>query len=96
MDLKELKAACQAGLVPEQLTPPTKAMGLAKLGKWDEAHALVQSESTHEAAWVHAYLHRVEGDESNAQYWYEKAGKEHPLSSLDEEWEHIVTCLLNP
>ncbi len=63
-------------------------------GEWDIAHRLAQSSEDGIVAWVHAFLHRVKGDNSNAAYWYRRAGK--PISSalLNEEWEEIVSALL--
>lgn len=64
-------------------------------GDWAGAHATVQDLESTAAAWVHAYLHRREGDQSNARYWYAKAGKPACRLSLDEEWDEIATNLLN-
>ncbi len=63
-------------------------------GDWDKAHDLVNDLSDAESAHVHAYLHRKEGDLSNASFWYRRAGK--PISELDlkKEWEHLVVELL--
>ena len=61
---------------------------------WDEAHKLVQDEDTAEAAWVHAYLHRLEGDLGNAGYWYRQAGKPVAKDALEAEWERITSGLL--
>ena len=61
---------------------------------WDKAHELIQDVHDAKAAWVHAYLHRKEGDTSNAGYWYSKAGKIMPGYSLEKEWEEIVTALI--
>jgi hypothetical protein len=72
---------------------PLKALGLAAAGDWDSAHTLVQDESSKEAAWVHAHLHRVEGDLDNAGYWYRRAGKPVAPSPLPEEWRAIVKAL---
>ena len=63
-------------------------------GRWDEAHATVQDLETPAAAWVHAYLHRREGDQSNARYWYTRAGKPPSRSPLDDEWDEIAEALL--
>lgn len=59
-------------------------------GNWHKAHECVQDLDTRDAAWVHAYLHRKEGDLSNAQYWYRKAGQSLPQGSLEQEWEMIA------
>jgi hypothetical protein len=76
------------------LSPPLKALWWAAKGEWDKAHGIVQDEESADAAWVHAYLHRVEGDLGNAGYWYRRAGKPAAEDSLDAEWERIVAALL--
>ena len=63
-------------------------------GDWTRAHELVQGEANRDAAWVHAYLHRVEGDLSNAGYWYRKAGRVAACGPLELEWDAIATALL--
>jgi hypothetical protein len=63
-------------------------------GEWDKAHKLIQDIEDKDAAWIHAYLHRKEGDISNADYWYRRAGKKRPDVSLEKEWEEIVTAFL--
>ena len=60
----------------------------------DQAHRIVQDEATAEAAWVHAYLHRVEGDTGNAGYWYRRAGRPVAAGPLETEWERMVSSLL--
>ena len=64
-------------------------------GDWDSAHKVVQSEESAEAAWVHAYLHRKEGDLSNAGGWYRRAGRPASTAPLKEEWETIARALLS-
>ncbi|MCX8490509.1 MAG: hypothetical protein ORN54_05530 [Cyclobacteriaceae bacterium] len=61
---------------------------------WHSAHQIVQEINTQDASWIHAYLHRKEGDRSNAQYWYRQAGREFPTESLSEEWQTITRHLL--
>lgn len=61
---------------------------------WETAHEFAQDEHTNDGSWVHAYLHRKEGDLGNASYWYHRAGKKMPSVSLDEEWKQIVSALL--
>ncbi len=63
-------------------------------GDWDAAHAQVDHLSDNNSAWVHAYLHRKEGDMWNADYWYAKAKKNRPSISLDEEWKNLVEHFL--
>jgi hypothetical protein len=76
------------------LEPPLVALWWAAKGQWDDAHKIVQDEDTKEAAWVHAYLHRVEGDLGNAGYWYRQASQPVAKDSLEAEWERIVSALL--
>lgn len=73
----------------EKWSPYKKALYFEKKGNWDKAHELVQDLPDQKASWIHAYLHRVEGDEFNAGYWYRKAGKPIPSSTLREEWEYL-------
>jgi len=63
-------------------------------GDWDRAHEAAQSDDGAEAAWVHAHLHRVEGDLGNAGYWYRRAGQPVARGSLEAEWHALVTALL--
>lgn len=63
-------------------------------GNWTRAHEIAQEIESREAAWVHAYLHRKEGDAGNAGYWYGQAGKPHSQLSLAAEWEEISRALL--
>jgi len=66
-----------------------KALYWDQQGDWDQAHEIVQDLLSREAAWIHAYLHRKEGDEWNAGYWYRTAGMEFFKGSLVEEWEML-------
>jgi len=79
---------------PAALAPPLAALWWAKRGDWDEAHRLVMDEAGRDAAWVHAYLHRVEGDNGNADYWYGRARRHPARGDIDAEWEAIVVALL--
>jgi hypothetical protein len=63
-------------------------------GDWTRAHESAQQDEGIEGAWVHAYLHRREGDQSNAAYWYSRAGKPVCREALDAEWTSIATALL--
>jgi hypothetical protein len=63
-------------------------------GDWTAAHQTAQDIDNATGAWIHAYLHRKEGDSSNASYWYRRAGKPVSHESLESEWEQIVTTLL--
>jgi hypothetical protein len=79
---------------PSRLQPALQGLWWAAKGEWDRAHKIVQDEDGGDAAWVHAYLHRVEGDLANAGYWYRRAGKAIASGPLDEEWQAIATDLL--
>jgi hypothetical protein len=63
-------------------------------GDWDRAHRIVQAIPSADAAWVHAYLHRREGDSWNADYWYSHAGRHRPGLSLADEWRSLVSEFL--
>lgn len=76
------------------LSAPLVGLWWAAKGDWDQAHKIVQDDNCREAAWVHAYLHRVEGDLGNASYWYRQAGQPTPKDSLQAEWERIAATLL--
>jgi hypothetical protein len=70
-----------------------KALDLSKAGKWDEAHRLVQRHSDRMSCLIHAYLHRLEGDLSNASYWYRRAEESMPDYSLDEELSRLYQAV---
>jgi hypothetical protein len=80
-------------------TPPAENLALTGLwwdakGDWTRAHESAQQDEGPAGAWVHAYLHRKEGDASNARYWYERAGKRSSNLSIEAEWEEIADALL--
>ena len=79
---------------PESLAPLAQALWYIKNDQWNQAHDIAQSIDNQDAAWIHAYLHRIEGDLWNADYWYRSAGKSRPNFSLDEEWEQISKALI--
>jgi len=80
---------------PQGLSPYLAALWLEHSGDWAKAHETVQDISDTRAALVHAYLHRKEGDQSNASYWYGKAAKTFPSLSLEEEWDELVERFLS-
>ena len=84
----------ESGSFPEDIPPLLQALLLESAGDWPSAHRIAQSDPSTDGSWVHAYLHRVEGDLGNASYWYRNAGKIIPEISLDEEWEYIALALL--
>jgi hypothetical protein len=64
-------------------------------GDWTRAHESAQQDEGPSGAWVHAYLHRKEGDNSNAKYWYRRASKAPSRASLEQEWTEITQSLLS-
>ena len=78
-----------------ELSVELQALWWAKKGAWEKAHDLAQEAGTKEGDWVHAYLHRVEGDLSNASYWYARAGKPVSNIELSKEWNEIVEALFD-
>ena len=94
MRLADFKASLSGAAPAPDLVAPLAGLWWAAKGKWDDAHKIVMDEETAEAAWVHAYLHRVEGDLGNAGYWYRRANQPVAKDSLDAEWERIVSALL--
>ncbi|MDQ3395918.1 MAG: hypothetical protein M3512_17680 [Bacteroidota bacterium] len=95
MDFNEFKNSLNASHPPAGIPKLVEALWFEKKGDWDAAHDISQDVNTLEGAWVHAYLHRKEGDIGNASYWYARAGRKMPEVSLDDEWEVIVKDFLN-
>jgi hypothetical protein len=81
---------------PADVASPLVALWWAAKGDWNKAHELVMDDASAEAAWVHAYLHRLEGDLGNARYWYRQAGRTPATGSHESEWEQIAQALLPP
>jgi hypothetical protein len=80
---------------PAGLSAPLRALWHDGQGDWDRAHDCLQGDSSTAASWVHAYLHRKEGDLGNAGYWYARAGQTLPRNqSLAAEWQSIAQRLL--
>jgi hypothetical protein len=94
VNMTDFRATLSNPKPADGVTPPLAALWWAAKGDWDAAHKIVQDESDANAAWVHAYLHRVEGDLGNAGYWYRQAGQPVAKDSLDAEWERIVSALI--
>lgn len=81
---------------PAEAPPPLAGLWFAHRGEWDRAHAIVQDAPGPDAAWVHAHLHRVEGDNGNAAYWYRRAGRRSATCDLAAERIAMVAALLGP
>ena len=94
MTLDDFIASLKHEKAPTGLSAPLQALWHAARDDWDEPHGIVQAESSQEAARVHAYLHRVEGDLANTGYWYRRARREVSYETLEAEWRSIVGALL--
>tara|TARA_Y100001954_G_C15295781_1_gene353528 strand:- start:60 stop:359 length:300 start_codon:yes stop_codon:yes gene_type:complete len=94
MDVSGFKASIIEERPPEQASLALQSLWHAAKGDWETAHNVAVEDKSASGAWVHAYLHRVEGDLSNAGYWYRKAGRPEASNSLQEEWGQIAEALL--
>ncbi len=101
MDFDEFHKSLSAGSPPADLSGYLQSLWYDAKGDWNKSHDIIQNiedlpadRQGKTAAWIHAYLHRKEGDIGNADYWYRRAGKNRPNNTLDEEWKSIVETLL--
>jgi hypothetical protein len=92
--LQSIVASPAGAVPPATLSAPLRALWLDARGDWEAAHEVTQESGDRAGDWVHAYLHRKEGDESNAGYWYSRAGRPMASGSLETEWREIATELL--
>jgi hypothetical protein len=94
MNVNSFRDSLASGSPPSALSVYAEALWYDAKGNWHRAHELIQDLTDKNAAWIHAYLHRKEGDTWNADYWYNKAGRKRPNTSLTEEWDQITAALL--
>ena len=94
MNLSRFKRSLANTRPPAELPPALVALWWAGKDKWDKAHEIVMDEGGRECAWVHAYLHRREGDLGNARYWYRQAQRPVAAEPLSSEWNAIANALL--
>jgi hypothetical protein len=94
MTLDEFRGTLSSSNAPADLSPALHALWQDATGNWDNAHAIAQDLDDRTGSWIHAYLHRKEGDLANAGYWYRRAGQPVAHDSLEAEWDRIVTALL--
>ena len=95
MNLEEfIKSIQTLDKCPASLPLSLQGLWYDKKYGWDEAHELIGDASDSDTAWVHAYLHRREGDLNNARYWYNRSGQPESKLGLDEEWNQIASQLL--
>jgi hypothetical protein len=94
MDIAAFRASVETSAPVDHLSHALQALWHDAKGDWQAAHEHAQAQDDRDGAWVHAYLHRKEGDLPNAGYWYRRAGRPAASDSLDAEWETIATALL--
>lgn len=94
MTFSEFKSSLTNSQPPAGVSVYLQSLWFDGKDDWHQAHALVDSLPGTEAAHVHAYLHRKEGDLSNADYWYRRASQSRPAIALDQEWENLVNKFL--
>ena len=94
MTLADFKRTTADSTPPASLSRPLLALWHDARGEWESAHEVAQNMDNATGAWIHAYLHRKEGDLGNAGYWYRRAHKPECRTSLDAEWEEIAGALL--
>ncbi len=94
MTLDEFRASLGEASPPPGSTTVLQALWWQGKGDWQRAHELAQAADEADGAWVHAHLHRVEGDLGNAGYWYRRAGQPVATGALDTEWAAITQALL--
>jgi hypothetical protein len=91
----ELRLSLSEAKPPPGAAPALAALWWAAKEDWERAHRLVMDEGDKDCAWVHAHLHRIEGDLENASYWYRQAGKPAAHGRLQTEWDAIASALLS-
>jgi len=93
LTMNDFKATLTAD-TPPALDPALVALWHDAKGDWEAAHRVAQDIKSPDGSWIHAYLHRKEGDASNAAYWYRRAGQPVAGGALEREWEEIAGALL--
>jgi hypothetical protein len=95
MTLQEFRDSLLLDEPPRELSVALAGLWWDAKGDWKRGHESAQQDEGPAGAWVHAYLHRKEGDSSNAGYWYGRAGKTPAQTSLEQEWLDITQSLLS-
>ncbi|MES2733246.1 MAG: hypothetical protein V4714_15975 [Bacteroidota bacterium] len=94
MNLDSFKASLDSVKPPADIGDVLLALWHEGKGDWEASHGIVQAANTPDYCLIHAYLHRKEGDNWNANYWYTRAGQSMPKVSLEQEWENLVRQFL--
>ena len=95
MTFEDFSSSLAGDRPPSGLSRSLTALWQDAKGNWDAAHGTAQDDPGRDAAWVHGYLHRKEGDQANAAYWYRRAGQPVAADALADEWARIVQALLD-
>jgi hypothetical protein len=95
MTFTQFKESLSAESPPGEISVYLKALWFDAKGDWEKAHTIIQDTEDTNASWIHAYLHRKEGDTGNADYWYHRAERKRPAITLEKEWETIVNTLIH-
>jgi len=93
MTIEQFKSSLGKG-IPPGLSVYLESLWHDGNGDWEKSHTVIQDVEDKNAAWIHSYLHRKEGDIWNADYWYRRAGKTRPSDSLQHEWDQLVKAFL--
>jgi hypothetical protein len=94
MTLDDFKGTISEAAPPKNISPALRALWHDARGDWEKAHGVAQAVEDQSGAWVHAYLHRKEGDAENAAYWYRRARQPIATDALTVEWDRIASALL--
>lgn len=94
MDLQTFQTSLDSANPPSFANPLLLALWHEGRGDWEASHNIAQDVHSREGSWVHAYLHRKEGDIWNADYWYNRAGRKRPSCTLEQEWREMVEWFL--
>ena len=94
MTFDQFRQSLSQSSPPPSISAHLEALWYDAKGDWEGSHNIIQDIGDANASWIHAYLHRKEGDIGNADYWYRRAGKKRPAATLEEEWRVIVRELL--
>jgi hypothetical protein len=95
MTLDDFKKTLEEDQPPEQLSELLRSLWYLRKGDWHRAHGIAQSVPTRDGSWLHAHIHREEGDLGNARYWYDRADRPESKVDLGNEWEEIAQHLLS-
>ncbi len=95
MTIDDFRASLAEDAPPRELSLALAGLWWDAKGDWERGHECAQQDEGPEGSWVHAYLHRKEGDVSNAGYWYSRAGRSRSREAIDAEWGEIAAELLS-